>query len=479
MKILATLEKTKACWYFLSILLFFFLLRLPSLFEPHWYGDEGIYQTVGLAVREGRLLYRDIWDNKPPLLYLVYALFSSDQFSVRLFSLIVGAGALVVFFLLAKKLFSSQRIVFLQTALFCLLFATPILEGNIANAENFMLLPILLSALLIAGKKEEVSARSSVAAGLLLALSFLIKVVAIFDVAAFSLFLLFTRLRLFFLFLFAFAFAVPIGATVVYFALNGAFSDLISASLTQNVGYVGYANQFLVSQGLLFLKSFILLTFVFFLFLKRRQYAKPALFVLLWLAFSAFNAFFSQRPYTHYLLVLLPSFLLTVGLALERESKFQNVKTLSASLTVILLLLLASTFRLYDKTFAYYQNFLDYVTMRKSTFHYQAFFDRSTPKDYEIAQFVRARTTEQDLIFVWGNNAQVYKLANRLAPGRFTVAYHARATRESLAETEKSIERKKPKYIIVTTVNDPIPFALSGYRERLTIRDALIYERVH
>src|SRR3990167_9750693 len=71
-------------------LILFFLLRLPSLIEPYWYGDEGIYEVLGMAMRNERLLYKDIWDNKPPLLYVMYALFNSDQFLVRFSSLLFG-----------------------------------------------------------------------------------------------------------------------------------------------------------------------------------------------------------------------------------------------------------------------------------------------------------------------------------------------------------------------------------------------------
>ena len=57
----------KGIWWLFAICLVFVILRIPSLIEPYWYGDEGIYQVVGHAINSGEILYKDIWDNKPPL----------------------------------------------------------------------------------------------------------------------------------------------------------------------------------------------------------------------------------------------------------------------------------------------------------------------------------------------------------------------------------------------------------------------------
>src|SRR4051812_42342742 len=149
MKVLKHLEKSRYFWFLIATCVVFFILRLPSLIEPNWYGDEGIYQTIGLALHNGRGLYSGIWDNKPPLLYFVYALFSSDQFTIRLVSVVFGIAATIVFFFLARKLFKNRLASALPTILFALLFATPYLEGNIANAENFMLLPVITAAFLV------------------------------------------------------------------------------------------------------------------------------------------------------------------------------------------------------------------------------------------------------------------------------------------------------------------------------------------
>src|SRR5579872_491115 len=149
MKLLAKLQQSTDFWFLLITSFFFFLFRLPSFFEPYWYGDEGVYEVLGFGMRHGRLLYQGIWDNKPPLLYLIYALFDGNQPYVKFFSFVVGLLAVYAFFALSNLLFQSKKAVYTTTIIFTLLLGLPFLEGNIANAENFMVLPSVLSMYLV------------------------------------------------------------------------------------------------------------------------------------------------------------------------------------------------------------------------------------------------------------------------------------------------------------------------------------------
>lgn len=500
MKTLTVLEKSKNFWFLIITSTVFFLLRLPSLFEPYWYGDEGIYQVIGIAIKQGKLLYKEIWDNKPPLLYLLYALFNSDQFMLRLVSLISGVLSIIVFLFLAQNLFrdeksKNQKIIYLATFLFALILGLPIIEGNIANAENFMMLPILLAALLTYNissrdKNEKYSFGNFrvsplnfqfIIIGFLLSLAFLFKIVAIFDLFAFSLFIFFLKFKRSKLFLKAFldvvligiSFMLPIILTVFFFLLKGAFGEFYQAAFTQNVGYVGYGNQLLTAQGLLLLKIILLAIFTFYLFLKRNFISKSALFISLWLAFSIFNALFSGRPYTHYLLVLLPSFCLFIALIL-RSKEYQKI---GVAFLLIGIIFISTNFLLYKKTLHYYQNFLSLILGQKSVSSYQSFFDGQTRIDYGLAQYIKNHTNKKDNVFIWGNNAQLYKLVNKLPPGRFIVAYHITASKETLKETEIALFKANPQYIIITSPANFIPYSLSGYRQKISIGNSLIYER--
>lgn len=495
MKVLERLERSKNFWFLLILSVVFFILRFPSLFEPYWYGDEGVYQALGHAINNGKLLYQAIWDNKPPMLYMIYAFFGADQFWVKFASLIFGLLAIIVFFYLSRKIFRDLRASIISTSVFALFFGLPILEGNIANAENFMALPILLGALVLVNLKESEDKKiwrknllMIFLVGVFISLAFLIKIVAIFDFAAFLLFLFFMHKNIIVhlkrknyrayevkkLFFYISGFLTLPLLTAAFFFLKGALVPFINATFFSNIGYVGYGNQFIVPQGLLIFKLILLLSFSYFIFLKRKVLGTAGTFALLWFSFSLFNAFFSQRPYTHYLLVLLPSFAILVGIFLENK----KLQKMYLSFLLISAILIAVNFSFYFKILPYYSNFLAFISNKKTVVQYQRFFDRITPLDYQLASFVKFNTKPKDNIFIWGNNAQLYKLSNKLPPGKYTVAYHITSTKNGLKETTKDLKQKKPKFIIIMPYMKYFPFQLTGYTQRIIIDRASVYERV-
>ncbi|KKU68085.1 MAG: hypothetical protein UX92_C0024G0020 [Candidatus Amesbacteria bacterium GW2011_GWA1_47_20] len=166
------------------------LLRLPSLVEPNRYADEDIYLTIGMALREGRILYRDIHDNKPPLIYLTAAVAQNVprfRFILLLWNLIHVA----IFYQLAKLIMRNNRRVAVAGFLFVMLSTLPLLEGNIANGEIFMIMPVTAAMWLFWKNQLSGSFKSFLEVGGLLAFGFLFKVTAVFEAGAVGIFLLF------------------------------------------------------------------------------------------------------------------------------------------------------------------------------------------------------------------------------------------------------------------------------------------------
>ncbi len=495
MKFLTRIEKSKEFWFLLVTTVIFFLLRLPSLFEPYWYGDEGIYEVIGFALRHGRLLYSDIWDNKPPVLYLIYALFSGDQMAAKFLSLLAGIFATWAIFFLSKKLFQQFLPSAITTSVFAFLFAIPLIEGNIANAENFMLLPNILAGLLVWKAVKQNHKESSIfnlpssilyllLAGLLLGISFLTKVVAMFDLSAFAVFIFILALDSFSLqhvftsikrvIPLVVGFLIPIFICAGFFIIHHTFSIFIHATLFSNVGYVNYGNQFLIPQGFLILKTLLVGIVVLFFLLWRKRVTKETLFIFLWIAFSLYAALFSGRPYTHYALVLLPGVTLCIGLLVTH----QRLRILYGTILFFLVIFVLRSFTFYAHPLGYYENFLGYVLDGKSEVAYQSFFDPIVPRDYALAQFINLSNKKNAGVLVWGNSGQIYKLTNTLPAGRFIVAYHMTMTPKNIQEAKMTFLQHPPHFIIALPNQDTIPFPLSGYQERIIIDSALVYEHV-
>lgn len=479
----------------LSLITFLFsLLRLPSVVEPYWYGDEGIYQVIGIAINQGRILYREIWDNKPPMLYLIYALYNGDQFFIRLLSLAFGALSVIAFYFLAKKIYKSKLASYISTTLFAIFFGIPLIEGNIANAENFMLLPTILAFYLVFAAKEKIKFFPTFIAGIFLSISFLTKIVAVFDLAAVFTIIFISRfpenlnlnknsLKNQFKkiingleqeTILIIGFVVPIFLTVLYFLFVEALPDFYHAVFSQNVGYVGYGNYFLFPMGFLFLKLVIVLFSIFLIARYRKYLAKGLVLISIWLVFSMFNVFFSQRPYTHYLIILLPSLSLFAGYIIDNK-KYMRI-TIPAFL--IILAIIFSTFKLnFKKVGPYYANYLSFVFGNMPTEEYQSFFDKNTPRDYGIANFIKLKARDDDEVFIWGDNGQVYALSGKLPPGRYIVSYHVTFYKDAIEETKAAIESKKPKYIIQTKNTKDINNFLTNYELKYTLDRTKIYER--
>jgi hypothetical protein len=72
------------------------VLRAPSLIEPPQFSDEGTYANIGFALDHGAVLYRDVWDNKPPGVYWLAALINLVQRSVTAYHIVVAIAVVVM-----------------------------------------------------------------------------------------------------------------------------------------------------------------------------------------------------------------------------------------------------------------------------------------------------------------------------------------------------------------------------------------------
>ena len=245
-------NKLRPYKYLVLILFIVLTLRIPNLFEPYWYGDEGIYLAVGEGIRQGGLLYRDIFDHKPPAIYILAAI-SGSLVIFKLFLCLFHLITIFYFWKLAKKFFESSSIkekdllksVNFSTLIFSLLTTLPLLEGHIANAELFMALPTILGFYYLFPFENLKSLRVFLG-GLIFSFAFLFKVPAFFDAATIPFFWFITSFKslkllkesIFKSILFGVGIFVPILIFGLYFWSKGALDFFIEGTFGQNISYI-------------------------------------------------------------------------------------------------------------------------------------------------------------------------------------------------------------------------------------------------
>jgi len=459
--------KTNRFIVFLLIIVFF--LRLPSLFEPYWYGDEGVYLTVGQALRKGLLLYRDIYDNKPPLIYIITAIGNGDQFWFKLLTGISVLFSTFLFYRLSQKLFNNEKLVpKVTTALFAILTTIPLLEGNIANAELLILLPTVGGFFLFFKWSEEHKLKTEkiLFLGIILGLGFLLKATAIFDFAVLAVFLMIFQEKNKFLelikkeFLLIIAYLTPIALTAVFFLLKNSLIDFINSCFIKTVGYLGswetgshsLSTSSLLDKDMSIKLGLVLITF-FTLWLNKKKLGQTAGFLSLWFIFSLFGATLSGRPYTHYLLQTVPPLALIIGLLFLK--KYRRI----IYLPILLIFFYTSAIFYYRfwvyKTLPYYQNFVQFILGYKNKSDYFSYFSPKMPTIYSLASFIDEHSLPADRIFIWGDEPYLYSLSHRLPASSYTVAYHIIEQNAYKIAAEQIINTKPA--LIITESNDKFP----------------------
>jgi 4-amino-4-deoxy-L-arabinose transferase-like glycosyltransferase len=117
------------------------LLRLPSFFEPHWYGDEAGYTTAARSLLQGRELYSEIWSNKPPLqtwtVALTVRLLGTSEAALHTLTLLAGALTVAAVAHAARRLTSPRRatVAVLVTAV---LLGSPITDAQLVVPDSLL-----------------------------------------------------------------------------------------------------------------------------------------------------------------------------------------------------------------------------------------------------------------------------------------------------------------------------------------------------
>lgn len=427
--------------------------------DPPWVNDEGTYFAVAGAMNHGYTLYRDIWENKPPVLYLAYAAvyhwLGPSLIAVRIAATLAALICVVLVAALAWRFAPGRWAV--AALLAGLVLGVPFLEGTTGNAETFLIVFTSLGVLLALRGRL-------VLAGLCVAVAISVKAVGAFDAAALGLYLIFhgdsirAGVRLTRPYLASLAACLAVGGIAC--AQAGILRPMLSDAVLYDAGYVGHANGGGV-PWLALLKAAVLVALT--VPLLRRP------FPYLWLLWAAAGALVSGRFFGHYALQAVPPLCLVAGMALERgrlsllrsRTMLYAIPACFAGLAILSALAgwgMAATGHdsILARRLQWYPNFVRYALETESYSTYRSQVDDHVNRNIQVAQVIKKLPPGK--LLVWGNTPWIYVLSGRLPATPYTSALRdPRVPGETQALSHAVSQHQARVVVLIRPPLPPIP----------------------
>jgi hypothetical protein len=422
--------------------------------------DEGAYATIAQGVLDGKVPYRDLFDNKPPLVYgwysLSFAIFGESVWAPRILaSVLLSLTTLAVFG--QAKLVMPRGVAYTAAAVFALSTGLPWVALH-ANTEAYMLLPLVTS--LIAFTLAVRSGRLwwFVACGALGGLAVMTKQVAMWNVLALAVVAaswrpaeaesLLHRLRPAACILAGAAAAIL--AVALPFLVNGSANDLVYANLSYNwlyVGAISMAQRFLnAGYGLLLFfgvaAPVIVAAIVGLLSLWRERRHRTYYAVAAWAAGSAVGVATGGRFFPHYFLHLLPALAILSAVVFYESWQRGGPTGVSKPVLAVAVALVVISAGTNAVLYAFPRQAEHAVAAR--VYHQKEWEQYGD----ELGAFIKRRTEPGDTIFNLGRESYVYFYADRQPPGRYFNDWAVHYDDRNLEELLVDLRTEKPKYVI-------------------------------
>jgi 4-amino-4-deoxy-L-arabinose transferase-like glycosyltransferase len=479
------LDRPAGVFFFFALLSV--ALRFFSFFPSVMNHDESTYLEIAREMLDGKRLYVDLIDIKPPGIFIIYAvfqwIFGHSIFIMRLLAALWIALTSFMIFKTSLQLISNRKAALASGVIYILFVSTWSGFGISPDIEIFFNL-LTISALYVLFKRDHWL--NYLGAGLLMGMGFIIKYVVLFDFCAFLFFFIWKFVRdpspksagpLFRkLSLFMAGFIVPFLCVNLWYFWTGHFAEFARI----NYGAVArYPKEFIPEHMAGFVLGFILYFFpVLFLFahalFSRSLHASigkelPHLSIL-WVILVFIAILLPGNTFNHYWIQLMLPVSLLAGAFFHPANRIPasiNWMTRGVAGRIILFMLcvIIISFSVRD--------------------HWGK---PDTPR--QIAGYLKSRLHTPDVFYAANHFHILYFLLQKdcptpyVHPSLLTSPSHRQALRIDLQRELKRINDKKPAYIFIqekgrNQVDWLYPLLNEHYViEKVFSRNMLLYRRI-
>jgi hypothetical protein len=434
--------------------------------------DEGAYSYYGKLLMEGKIPYKDFYEQKFPGIFYFYAaivsLFGDTVEGMHKGFMYVNILTMIFVYFTSRNLFSAFAGV-VSAATFLFVSMTPTLSGYTVQGEHGVILFASMGFLFYSNARSKGKWYYYLLMGLSFGCAFMAKTSGIFFIAAGGITIVtdffFSKDKKNYMQLFKTAFIYGGGITLVVAILfliiyaKGAFSDMLFWTIDipkryvnkikweDGKTYLDYSYQAITNDYKLFWRHGFL-ALIACVFAKAVD-LRTKFFAFILIFFSCAAIFPGFYFYGHYWIQILPGLSILSGLMYfsvvnilrdKLNLKSPNLKYLYLGLFGILVFMHSNKL----KNYYFHPN---YEQILRTVYGGNPF-----PEAVEIGKYINSVAKPEDQIVVMGSEPQIYFYTKKKCPSRHayfaalveSVPEHKIWQREFIADVEKA----RPKYFI-------------------------------
>ena len=468
---ISLLRRGRWHWVALVVTLLFVSVVRVRLLDIPLERDEGEYAYAGQLMLSGIPPYSLVYNMKLPGTYAMYALieavFGQTTAGIHLGFLFINAAAIVLVFLLGRRLFGAGAGA-MAGASYALLSISPSVLGTSAHATHFVVVPVLAGFLLLMNCKDGSRRLGTVfLSALLFGLSFVMKQQAVFFLV--FAWLLFawsqwkdrssgrTRVAVS-VALFTLGLAIPFVVTCIlvwragvwdtfsFWTFHYAREYVSVVSLTEGWAYFQKAFPKVVGPSLLIwaLAGIGLVL----LYIEKRRSAFTKIAVTLFTVFSSLTVTPGLYFRLHYFVTLLPAVALLAGNGCSAVSRYITYSRFSwGKMAVPMALVIGALGWAFIRQWPFF--FIETPTQASRTLYGREPF----PEAIEISRYLEAHSEPRDRIAVIGAEPEIFFYTHRRSATGYIYFYgvwEVPLIAERMAkEMVREIEAARPRFVVV------------------------------
>jgi hypothetical protein len=431
----------------MAILIFGFIIRSVTLFRAVR-GDEGSFLYFGWMIVKGKVLYRDLFNEKAPGVFFIVAfiffLFGKNIFAVRILSMLLSILTALIIFKIGVKI--NNPLMGLISAILYEFEPISLFYSTQVYTETFMIFFLVLAVYFYIPANEKNSYWHYLFVGILIGLSAIMRQTGALLLFVITLHRVYNRdtIKRFLqsigiLIIGVLLSIIPI---IIYFqavnALSDAIYDIILYKLSYSYGFTLFKTlEIFINQ--VFLQNIILwivgLGGALFALERRKNYD---FFLVAWFLISFFVIMVMSTPYDHYYIQGMPAISLLGGIFVEKliniHEKIVKGNPQSKAFASSIKWLLVSFVLIGSLLFGVSR----YLDMK---------YVQGLPYQIEAADYIKAHTSPDEIIL--SPDAAYYLLTDR--ENKYKLAQLSVGNIESfgISDLPQFLESQQVRYIIL------------------------------